>query len=65
LTTRVRGLPSEVCLDADDGVPRRCVVSLDNVQPLPVVFLLERIARLRSARMAEVCSALAAATDCD
>lgn len=65
LTTRIRGLPSEVDLDADDGLPRPCVVSLDNAQPLHVTLLRERIVRLRPARMAEVCAALAAATDCD
>nr|MDQ3320804.1 type II toxin-antitoxin system PemK/MazF family toxin [Actinomycetota bacterium] len=34
LTTRVRDLPTEVRLDADDGLPRPCVAALDNVQPL-------------------------------
>lgn len=64
LTTRVRGLPTEVALDADDGLPQDCVVSLDNVQPLAAALLVERITRLGGARMAEVCNALAAATDC-
>ena len=64
LTTRVRGLPTEVALDADDGVPEPCVVSLDNVQPLAAALLVERITRLSPARMSAVCSALAVATDC-
>lgn len=64
LTTRVRRLPTEVALDADDGLPRPCVVSLDNVQPLAAALLVERITRLGPARMGAVCRALAIATDC-
>lgn len=64
LTTRVRGLPTEVALDADDGLPQPCVVSLDNVQPLASALLVERITRLSPARMMAVCEALAVATNC-
>ena len=64
LTTRVRGLPTEVALDTDDGLPQPCVVSLDNLQPLAAALLVERIAVLGPERMAAVCSALAVATDC-
>ncbi len=65
LTTRIRDLPTEVRLGPDDGVPRPCVASLDNVQPLPASLLTERIARLDAGRMAAVCQALVAATGCD
>lgn len=65
LTTRVRGIPTEVALDEDDGVPRPCVVSLDNVQPLSRSVLVELVARLRAERMQEVCVALSIAVDCD
>jgi mRNA interferase MazF len=65
LTTRVRDLPTEVPLDAGDGLPRPCVVSLDNVQPLAKALLMERVARLGPERMLEVCEALAAAVECD
>lgn len=65
LTTRVRGLPTEVALDAADGMSRECVVSLDNVQPLARVLLVERVARLRPDRMVEVCRALALAVECE
>jgi mRNA interferase MazF len=65
LTTTIRGIPSEVELNVEDGVPRSCVVSLDNVQPMSQAFLVERIAHLDSARMHEVCAALAAAVECD
>lgn len=65
LTTRARNLPTEVALDVDDGVPRACVVSLDNVQPLSAATLVERITQLDPARLAAVCEALAVATECD
>lgn len=65
LTTRVRGLPTEVGLDVADGVPRDCVVSLDNVQPLASALLVERVTRLPSERMIEVCRALVIAVECE
>ena len=64
LTTRVRGLPTEVALDAEDGVPTPCVVSLDNIQPLASAVLVEKLTTLSPVRMVEVCRALAVATDC-
>ncbi len=64
LTTRIRGIPTEVTLEQEDGAPRPCVVSLDNVQPLDRSLLVERIARLGAERMLEVCGALAAAVEC-
>lgn len=65
LTTRIRDLPTEVRLDVEDGVPRPCVVSLDNIQPLARALLVERVCRLSPGRMAEVCDALGVAVECD
>ncbi len=65
LTTRRRDLPTEVPLDGDDGMPRPCVVSLDNVQPMSSSLLVERIDSLGPGRMEEVCRALEVAVDCD
>lgn len=64
-TTTVRGLASEVVLEpGDDPVPRRCAVNLDSVESVAVSTLTERIGRLGTVRMAEVCIALGIATDC-
>jgi mRNA interferase MazF len=64
-TTTIRGLPSEVVLEpGDDPVPKRCVVNLDSVESVSVGLLVERLGRLSDARMLDVCSALAVATDC-
>jgi len=61
----VRGIPTEVPLDEDDGVPQPCVASLDNVQPLARSLLVEPVARLSPGRMQEICTALSIAVDCD
>lgn len=65
LTTCIRGLPTEVVLEASDGLPRACVVSLDNMQPLDAGLLVERITWLGSDRMQEVCRALTVAVECE
>ncbi|CAN5842679.1 type II toxin-antitoxin system PemK/MazF family toxin [soil metagenome] len=65
-TTTIRGLPSEVALEVgDDPIPRRSAVNLDSLESVSVGNLTERLGRLSSDRMQEVCSALAVAVDCD
>ncbi len=64
-TTNLRGLPSEVVLEAgEDPVSRRSAVNLDSVESVPVAVLVERLGRLSDARMRQVCAALAVAVDC-
>ena len=64
-TTTIRGLPSEVVLEpGDDPTPRRAAVNLDSVESVSVAALVERIGTLSTARMGEICSALAVAVDC-
>lgn len=63
-TTHVRGLPSEVYLDEDDGMPRACVLNLDTPELVPKSLLVEQLTRLRPERMHDVCRALAAAVNC-
>jgi mRNA interferase MazF len=65
LTTTIRGIPTEVPLGVADGVPRECVISLDNLRTVSRALLGEPIANLSGARMNEVCRALAIATSCD
>lgn len=64
VTTVRRDVPTEVGIDEDDGMPRPCVVNLDNVATLPTAYLIERITRLGPDRMHDVCRALAQATGC-
>lgn len=64
-TTRSRQIPSEVELDRRlDGMPRDCVLSLDNAQVVEKALLTRRMTRLRPAKMREVCRALAIAAGC-
>lgn len=64
-TTNIRGLPSEVVLEAgDDPVPKRSAVNLDSVESVSVGVLVERLGVLSDGRMRDVCAALAVAVDC-
>ena len=64
-TRTTRGIQTEVPLTRADGMPSDCVLSLDNLSRIPKAFFVERICELRGDRLAEVCRALAYATDCD
>ena len=63
-TRRIRGLPSEVELGPDDGLPDRCVLSFDNIRVVRKAYFVERITQLESEQMDRVCRALAVATGC-
>ena len=63
-TRTVRGIPTEVELDGADGMPARCVLSLDNVRVVPKASMRERITRLSGERMDQVCAALRVAVAC-
>ena len=65
LTRVERGLVSEIVLDpAEDGVPTRCVVNLDNLHTMPRMRFRRKVTTLGPARMAEACRALRSATGC-
>ncbi len=64
LTTTIRGIPSELRLGPDDGMPEECVATFDNVATVAKTSLVARITTLPSERMADACDALRAATDC-
>ena len=63
-TRRIRGLPSEVELGPDDGLPDRCVLSFDNIRVVRKAYFVERLTQLESEQMDRVCRALAVATGC-
>lgn len=64
ITTRIRGLESEVPLGLEDGLPRSCVISLDNLRTVSKAQLVEPITALGSEKLAALCAALRNATDC-
>lgn len=65
LTRTIRGIPTEVALDEDDGMPAECVVSLDNLRLVSQARLGDPITSLSGPKMHEVCRALAVATGCE
>ena len=64
VTTQVRNLPTEVALTIAHGMPRPCVVSLDNVHTIFRGYLTERITELDEVTMSQVCQALRVAVAC-
>jgi mRNA interferase MazF len=64
VTGRRRGLSSEMTLGPEDGMPRECAISLDNLRTVPKALLTEAITQLGPERMPQVCRAPGAATDC-
>ena len=64
ITSRARGLASEVPLGNADGVPRDCVANFDNVRSIRKSLLTKRVGALAPGRWHEVCEAMRAAIDC-
>jgi mRNA interferase MazF len=63
LTRTIRDIPVEVTLGREDGLPSRCVVSLDDITSVPKTLLRRRIAVLSPARLAEIEAAIRFALD--
>lgn len=57
-TSTVRGIPSEVRLSPDDGMPAECALSFDNLRLIRRSLLTRRITELPEYRWPEVCAAL-------
>lgn len=64
VTTRMRGLPSEVELFAEDGIRRRSVANFDNLRTIDKHHLTRRVSVLTPGRWHEVCAAMQSAIDC-
>lgn len=64
VTRTVRGIPTEVPLGQEEGLPTEGVASLDNVLTFPKSMLVRRIGVLSATRRGEPCEALRAALDC-
>ncbi len=64
VTRTVRGIPTEVELGADEGLPVACAASFDNLQPVNRALLTDRVGSLSASRQGELCRALAAMADC-
>ena len=65
ITSTVRGVPSEVPLDEEDGMNGPCAVNLHNAVTVSQGRLGKRVARLSAPRMREICEALRFSLGCD
>jgi mRNA interferase MazF len=67
ITTSVRGIPVEVPLGPEDGMPRPCVVNCDEVHTVPIDRVDNRITTLSPEKMDAVADAVRFALDmeCD
>ena len=63
VTSTARDIPVEVPLDKSDGMPRDCVVNLDDILTIPKSRLVERITTLSALKMASIAKAIAFALD--
>jgi mRNA interferase MazF len=63
-TRTIRDIPTEVELDEEDGMPERCVLTLDNLTSVPTDTLGSHITSLSAARLRQVCRAVGIAVDC-
>jgi mRNA interferase MazF len=58
LTTRIRGIPSEVPLGDEDGVPRACVINVDIITTIAKASLRERMTTLSAEKLKGIEKAL-------
>ena len=65
VTSKVRGLPTEVRVGVDEGLKNESAVNLDHVQTVRKDRLRRYLGRLGADRMRSVCRALSIATGCD
>lgn len=65
ITSTIRGVPSEVALNEEDGMKAPCAVNLHNAVTISQDRLGRRVAQLSSSRMREICAALQFSLGCD
>ena len=64
ITRTIRGIPTELPLGPEDGMPDECVASFDNLRVVPKSYLVDHICSLRPSRITEACAALRSSVDC-
>jgi mRNA interferase MazF len=58
ITSTIRGIPTEVVLTDQDGLPSTCAANFDNLQTVPKGNIGNRIARLTARKMEEAAAAV-------
>jgi mRNA interferase MazF len=65
ITSTIRGVPSEVVLNEEDGMKASCAVNLNNAVTVNQDRLGARVGHLSPMRMNEICTALSFSLGCD
>lgn len=63
ISTRIRNIPVEVELGAEDGMPKRCAANLDSLVTIPKARLERRVASLSAEKLGAVAAAIRFALD--
>lgn len=58
ITTTIRGIPVEVPLGPENGLPKKCVVNLDTIITIRKELLVERIILLESDKLKQIKAAI-------
>lgn len=64
VTSTVRGVPSELTLGREEGLPHESVASFDNLRPFPKAMLVRRLGAVGPGRRHELCDIARATLDC-
>ena len=64
VTSRIRGIPSELPLGEAEGLPQPSVAAFDNLQPFPKAMLVHRIGALGPDRARDICRTAGTTLDC-
>ena len=65
ITSTIRGIPTEVVLTEEDGLPATCAANFDNLQTVSKSAIGERIARLSSQQLRHAAAAISFALGFD
>jgi mRNA interferase MazF len=65
ITSTIRGVPSEVALNEEDGMKAPCAVNLHNTVTVSQNRFGRRLGHLSSLRMRQICAALRFSLGCD
>ena len=58
VTTTIRGIPVEVALGPEDGLPKSCVANLDTIATIRKDLLTKRITLLRNEKLQQIDAAV-------
>ena len=58
ITSMIRGIPVEVEIGPEDGLPKKCVVNLDTIVTIRKDLLIKMIAVLRDEKIEQINSAI-------